>query len=102
MVASSAPKKTGNPVKLRAALLKSTARWHHRFERASAEQARLKREPGMWNFFDPRHEELWDRWQKVSAEVRTAGNMCTIEDHYLAKLSAGLDEPEPECGATSV
>ena len=48
----------------------------------------------MWNFFDPRHEELWDRWQKVSAEVRTAGNMCTIEDHYLAKLSAGPDQPE--------
>lgn len=100
MVASSAPKKAGSRGKLRAALLKSTARWRRRLERASAEQARLKREPAVWNFFDPRHDELWARWQKASAEVRTAGNMCTLQDHCLAKLT-GSDQPESESGATS-
>ncbi|MGB0550314.1 MAG: hypothetical protein ACPGR8_14380 [Limisphaerales bacterium] len=99
MVASSAPKKAG---KLRAALLKSTARWRRLLERAEAERARLKREPAVWNFFDPRHDELWARWEKASAEARTAGNMCTLEDHCLAKLAGSDNQPESGGGATSV
>jgi hypothetical protein len=97
VAAASCPQKmTMMMAKRRAALVKSTARWRQRFKCASHDQARLKREPGVWDLFDPRHDELWARWEKTSAEVRMAKNMCTLEDHCLAELALPA-QPKPEC-----